>query len=99
MTRLNNYDIVMKLINILQVVIAIGLITTILMQNRGSGLSGLFGGGGGGNVYATKRGLEKKLFNATVALAVMFFIVSPNIICTCLSLLFGSIYFYIKHYC
>lgn len=78
MTRLSNYDIVMELINIVQAVIAIGLITTILMQNRGAGLSGLFGGGG--NVYATKRGLEKKLFNSTIALAIMFFIVSLYIV-------------------
>ena len=50
----------MDKIQLLQVVIAILLIVVILMQNRGSGLSGVFGGNN--NVYLTKRGIEKKLF-------------------------------------
>lgn len=58
-----------------QFVISILLIITVLLQNRGTGLGSAFGGGGGG-VYLTKRGLEKKLFNATIVLAALFFIVS-----------------------
>jgi protein translocase SecG subunit len=45
-----------------------------LLQNRGTGLSGVFGGGG--NVYMAKRGLEKKLFYATIFFAVLFFGIS-----------------------
>ena len=41
------------------------------MQNRGSGVSGVFGGGG--EVYRAKRGAEKLLFNGTIVLAVLFF--------------------------
>ena len=67
----------MSIINIAQIIIAIALIVVILFQNRGGGLSGVFGGsGGGGNVFATKRGFEKKIFNATIVLAVLFFIIS-----------------------
>jgi preprotein translocase subunit SecG len=64
----------MKLLNIAQVIIALLLMTVILMQNRGSGLSGIFGGSG--NIYRTKRGLEKNLFVATIILAVLFFVIS-----------------------
>jgi len=61
----------MDIVKILQLVIAILLIVVILLQNRGGGLSNVFGGGGA-NVFMTKRGLEKKLFVATVVLAVLF---------------------------
>jgi preprotein translocase subunit SecG len=49
----------------------------ILMQNRGAGLGGVFGGTGG--VYLTKRGLEKKLFIATIVLAVIFILLSLTV--------------------
>ena len=64
----------MKLLNIAQIIIATLLIAVILMQNRGSGLSSIFGGSG--NIYRTKRGLEKNFFIATIVLAILFFIVS-----------------------
>ena len=69
----------MEFINILQIIIAILLTIVILMQNRGAGMSGVFGGGGS-NVYMTKRGLEKKLFIATIVLSIAFFLVSLAII-------------------
>jgi len=61
-------------IQLLQVVIAILLMVAVLLQNRGSGLSNIFGGTG--NVYRTKRGIEKKLFIATIVLVILFFLVS-----------------------
>jgi len=64
----------MQILQILQVIIAILLMIAILMQNKGSGLSGVFGGGG--NVYQTKRGLEKTLFTSTIVLAVLFMLMS-----------------------
>lgn len=64
----------MRLLQIFQVVIAIILAAVILFQNRGTGLSGVFGGGG--NVYRTKRGIEKTLFTATIVLAALFILVS-----------------------
>ena len=47
------------------------LIIAILLQNRGSGLGAAFGGEG--NVYRTKRGLEKSLFYATIIISLIFF--------------------------
>lgn len=68
----------MEIIKISQLIIAILLIVSILMQNRGGGLSSVFGGGG--NVYMTKRGFEKKLFIATIVLSALFFSVSLLIV-------------------
>lgn len=64
----------MKLFQYAQIVISVLLITVILLQNRGTGVSGLFGGGGG--VYRTKRGLDKTLFKATIVLVILFFGIS-----------------------
>lgn len=61
-------------IKILQAIIAILLMIVILMQNRGSGLSEVFGGSG--NVFKTKRGVEKTLFSLTIIFAVLFFTLS-----------------------
>ncbi len=64
----------MTVIKIAQVIVSILLIVAILLQNRGTGLGSAFGGSGG--VYLTKRGLEKKLFIATIVLACSFFALS-----------------------
>ncbi len=53
-----------------QLVVSILLMVSILLQNRGTGLGSAFGGSGG--VYLTKRGLEKKLYIATIVLAIIF---------------------------
>ena len=42
----------------------------ILLQQRGASLGAGFGSSG--ELYTTRRGLEKSLFNATVVLVVMF---------------------------
>ena len=60
-----------RIIQIVQIVVAVLLIASILMQNRGTGVGGIFGGSSG--VYRTKRGVEKVLFRATIVLAVLFF--------------------------
>jgi preprotein translocase subunit SecG len=58
-------------IQIAQLVVSVLLVIAILLQNRGSGLGGVFGGEG--NVYRTKRGVEKILFFGSIVLAVIFF--------------------------
>ncbi len=64
----------MRSLLILQAIIAIFLIASILMQNRGSGLGAVFGGDFGG--YHTKRGFEKFLMRSTMLLAVLFGVVA-----------------------
>lgn len=60
----------MKLITVAQLVVAILLTVSILLQNRGSGLSSAFGGDFGG--YYTKRGMEKFLFYLSMTLGAIF---------------------------
>lgn len=64
----------MSWIKIALAITSILLIIVILLQNRGTGLGGAFGGSG--SVFLTKRGLEKKLFNITIVLAILFFALS-----------------------
>lgn len=59
------------LISIAQIIISVVLIILILLQERSSGLSGVFGGGETG-YYQSRRGMEKIIFWATVALVIAF---------------------------
>lgn len=59
---------------VLQTVVAVLLITSVLIQSRGSGLGLAFGGSS--VVYRTKRGAEKILFRATIVLVILFMLLS-----------------------
>lgn len=59
------------LLSAAEAILAALLILAILLQNRGTGLGGAFGGDG--NVYRTKRGVEKRLHQATIIIAILFF--------------------------
>lgn len=59
------------MIAILQIIISVILVVLILLQERSSGLSGIFGGETGG-FYQTRRGFEKIIFGSTIVLAVIF---------------------------
>ncbi len=61
-------------LNIIQIIISITLMVIILIQVKGEGLGGVFGGGAG--VARTRRGLERTLFNATIVLSAIFLLVS-----------------------
>lgn len=61
-------------IGLAQIVVAIGVMAAVLLQSRGSGLSATFGGDS--SVYRSRRGVEKRLYQFTVALAVLFAVVS-----------------------
>jgi protein translocase SecG subunit len=59
-----------RIINIAEIVVSILLIVSILLQNRGAGLSSTFGGDFGG--YYSKRGFEKFLTRFSIFLAIIF---------------------------
>ncbi|MFA6603917.1 MAG: preprotein translocase subunit SecG [Patescibacteria group bacterium] len=63
-----------KYLIIAQIAVSVLLIATILLQSRGTGLGATFGGEG--NIYRTKRGLEKTLFRSTIVFTVVFFALS-----------------------
>ena len=57
-----------------QILVSIALMLAVLLQARGAGLSGTFGGDSA--VYRSRRGIEKRLFQFTVILSVLFVIFS-----------------------
>ncbi len=59
-----------KILAIVEITSAVLLTITVLLQAKGGGLGAVFGGEG--NVYRTKRGAERVLFYATIALGVVF---------------------------
>ncbi len=61
-------------VNLAQIIIAIALTVSVLLQVRGSGLGAVFGGESG--VVKTRRGVEKLLYNVTIGLAIAFFVIS-----------------------
>ncbi|MCL5093748.1 MAG: preprotein translocase subunit SecG [Patescibacteria group bacterium] len=60
-----------RIFQLIEVFSAITLIASILLQQRGTGLSSIFGGEG--SSYRTKRGAEKFLFWTTIIMAIVFF--------------------------
>ena len=61
-------------LNVAQIVLAIALILIILFQVRGGGLGGIFGQPD--TVYRTKRGVEKTMFQLTIALSILFIVIA-----------------------
>lgn len=63
----------MNIASVLQIVTigsAVLMIVAILLQQRGASLGAGFGGSS--ELYTTRRGLDKNLFEVTVVLAVIF---------------------------
>ena len=59
---------------IAQIIVSLVLILLILLQQRGTALGSAFGSEAG--FYATKRGLEKKIFWATIVFAILFIVLA-----------------------
>jgi preprotein translocase subunit SecG len=57
-----------------QIIVSIALMASILLQARGTGLSGTFGGDSA--VYRSRRGIERRLFQFTILLAALFVLFS-----------------------
>lgn len=58
---------------IVQALLAIVLTVAILLQAKGEGFSGF---GGDSSIYHTRRGVEKTLFQFTIALSVVFCLIA-----------------------
>ncbi|MEO7666187.1 MAG: preprotein translocase subunit SecG [Chloroflexota bacterium] len=57
-----------------QLIVSVALILSVIMQARGAGLSGAFGGDSA--VYRSRRGIERRLWQFTIALLVLFVLFS-----------------------
>jgi preprotein translocase subunit SecG len=64
-----------NIINIAQIVVSVFLITFILLQQKGTALGSAFGGEGG-SFYSTRRGIEKKIYWATIICAILFLLLA-----------------------
>jgi preprotein translocase subunit SecG len=53
-----------------QLIVSVALLFAVLLQARGSGLGGTFGGDS--SVYRSRRGIERRLWQFTIALIVLF---------------------------
>jgi preprotein translocase subunit SecG len=57
-----------------QLIVSVALIFAVLLQARGSGLGGTFGGDSA--VYRSRRGIERRLWQFTIILIVLFVLFS-----------------------
>lgn len=64
----------MDLLQVAQIVIAVAVSASILLQARGTGLSSTFGGES--TAYRSRRGLERTLFRLTVILIAVYVVIS-----------------------
>lgn len=64
----------MDLFQIAQILIALSVSTSILLQARGTGLSSTFGGES--TAYRSRRGIERTLFRLTLVLITVYVLIS-----------------------
>ncbi|AKM79231.1 MAG: Preprotein translocase, SecG subunit [Candidatus Beckwithbacteria bacterium GW2011_GWB1_47_15] len=62
------------ILKLIQILVSVFLIAVILLQAKGTGLGSAFGGSG--QMYHSKRGVEKIVFYLTIILAVIFVLLS-----------------------
>ncbi len=60
--------------NVVQIVISVALVLVITLQVKGGGLGGIFGQAD--TVFRTKRGVERRLYQLTIVLVVVFVVIS-----------------------
>jgi preprotein translocase subunit SecG len=64
-------------LQIAAIIVSVVLIVLILLQVKGGGLGGLFGGGESGlGITRTRRGLERTLFQLTIVMSIVFLAIS-----------------------
>lgn len=56
----------------IEIILSLLLIIGVVLQQRGAGLGGAFGGDNFASTFYKRRGAEKFLFNATVVVAILF---------------------------
>ncbi|OGZ27282.1 MAG: preprotein translocase subunit SecG [Candidatus Nealsonbacteria bacterium RIFOXYB1_FULL_40_15] len=66
-----------NLTQISQIVVSVLLIAFVLLQQRGTALGSSFGGEGGG-FYSTRRGIQQKIYWATIISAIIFIILAVS---------------------
>lgn len=60
----------MLLLKIIQIILAVLIVTCVLLQQRGAGLGDAFGGDSA--VFSSRRGAEKVLYQLTIIFGIAF---------------------------
>jgi len=63
-------------LNLALVIVSFALIALVLLQSKGAGLGGLGGGDFGGSGYHVRRGVERLVFNLTIVLSFLYFLLA-----------------------
>ena len=58
-----------QILLVVQIIVAVALVATVLLQQKGSGVGGVFGGETA--VYRSRRGVEKMLHYSSIVCAVL----------------------------
>lgn len=61
-------------LNIALLIVSVALVAAIMLQNRSAGLGGAFGGGSDG--FHIRRGGEKRIYQLTLILSVLFLLLT-----------------------
>lgn len=62
----------LNILYIIQIILAVLFSITVLLQQRNTALGSMFGGSS--ETYSTKRGIQKKVYIASIILFILFFI-------------------------
>ncbi len=66
-------------LDIALIIVAVGVILSVILQSKGAGLGGLTGADAS-SVFTARRGIEKVLFWVTIVLSVLFFVLAIAIV-------------------
>jgi protein translocase SecG subunit len=59
-----------------EIILSVLLIIGVVLQQRGAGLGGAFGGDNFASTFYKRRGAEKFLFSASIGIAVLFVLIA-----------------------
>ena len=63
-------------LSLAMVIVSVALIVVILLQSKEAGLGGLTGADFSGSGFHVRRGIERLLFNVTIGLSAVFFVLA-----------------------
>lgn len=69
---------IQQILLVVQIIVAVALVATVLLQQKGSGVGGVFGGESA--VYRSRRGVEKMLHYGSIVCAVLLGVISLTLV-------------------
>jgi preprotein translocase subunit SecG len=66
-------------LDIALIIVAVGLIISVMLQSKGAGLGGLTGSDAS-TIFTARRGVERVLFWVTIVLSAVFFVLAITVL-------------------